>query len=385
LIEVPLTNAKIWVLGLMSGTSADGVDAALVLTDGVGVEQHEMGQGRFVTLPYNAMFRRHLMACYGQQDAGLVGADVVRELTAYHVQACRQLLAGFEPPVSLIGFHGHTLHHDPANRITVQIGDAAYLAQQLGLPVVHDFRRQDVQAGGQGAPLVPIFHLALARGLDNAAAQSPLAVVNIGGVANLTYVDADRQVESMLAFDTGPGNGLLDDWVTRHTGKNFDENGQLAAAGTIQPTVLASLLSHPYFQAAPPKSLDRRAFDLAPLQQLSVEDGAATLTAFTVESIARSCQWLPSSPTKWLPTQWLPTQWLITGGGTQNGFLMQSLAQRLYPAPVRSVQQVGWNPDALEAQSFAFMAARHVYSLPISFPKTTGVASPSVGGQLVQP
>jgi anhydro-N-acetylmuramic acid kinase len=328
-----------------------------VLTDGVGVEQHEMGQGRFVTLPYNAMFRRHLMACYGQQDAGLVGADVVRELTAYHVQACRQLLAGFEPPVSLIGFHGHTLHHDPANRITVQIGDAAYLA-----------------------PLGPIFHLALARGLDTAAAQSPLAVVNIGGVANLTYVDADRQVESMLAFDTGPGNGLLDDWVHRHTGKNFDENGQLAAAGTIQPTVLASLLSHPYFQAAPPKSLDRRAFDLAPLQQLSVEDGAATLTAFTVESIARSCQWLPSSP-----TQWLPTQWLIAGGGTQNGFLMQSLAQRLYPAPVRSVQQVGWNPDALEAQSFAFMAARHVYGLPISFPKTTGVASPSMGGQLVQP
>lgn len=356
---MPLTSSYFWSLGLMSGTSADGVDAALLLTDGVRVA----ACGAHLTLPYPADFRQALLASYGQTSAP---PALVRQLTDFHLQACRRLLAGFDQPVALIGFHGHTLWHDPANRCTVQIGDADWLAAQLQIPVVSDFRRADVAAGGQGAPLVPIFHQALAADL-----AKPLAVVNIGGVANISYIPND-QPEAMIAFDTGPGNGLIDDWVQQQLGQPFDAQGALAAQGKVDAGALAQLMDHPYFAAPPPKSLDRRAFSLAPVMGLSAADGAATLTAFTAATIAAAVHHLPTPP----------RQWIIAGGGTQNRTLMAMLAQRLGDVPVCIAEAVGWSASALEAQTFGYLAARHQRGLPISFPGTTGAPQPMTGGVL---
>ncbi|MBP2312052.1 anhydro-N-acetylmuramic acid kinase [Azospirillum soli] len=346
------------VVGLMSGTSMDGIDAALVLTDGeVRVEPQA-----FVTIPYEDGFRARLRSCLGGK--GPVEA-VERELTEVHADAVRRLLveAGVAArDVDLIGFHGHTIHHAPEERRTWQIGDGAHLARLTGIAVVNDFRTADVQAGGQGAPLVPLFHRALAEELPR-----PLAVLNVGGVANVTWVGRDGNV---IACDTGPGNALVDDWVLQRNGARYDADGALAARGRVDAEALAALLDHAYFDRPAPKSLDRDAFDPAPVQSLSVEDGAATLTAFTASSVARVVPHLPEAPVRWL----------VCGGGRCNRTLMGMLADRL-GVPVAPVEEVGWNGDALEAQAFAYLAVRSRKGLPLSVPTTTGVPEPMTGGR----
>ncbi len=268
----------------------------------------------------------------------------------------------------LIGFHGQTILHQPQRRRTWQIGDAALLARQTGLPVAFDFRSADVAAGGQGAPLAPLYHAALAQQLPK-----PLAVLNIGGVANVTWIGGDG---SLIAFDTGPGNGPLDDWISRHTGQAFDRNGSLARSGQGDQTVLQRLLSHPYFDLPAPKSLDRLDFaqslSMSGLAGLSAADGAATLVAFIVESVARAN----------LPER--PKRWLVTGGGRHNDALMAGLGTRL-GVPVDPVEAVGWDGDGLEAQCFGFLAARVAAGLPLTIPGTTGIHHPMTGGQIAMP
>ncbi len=346
------------VVGLMSGTSMDGIDAALVRTDGaVRVEPVA-----FVTIPYEDGFRARLRSCLGGK--GPVEA-VERELTEIHADAVRRLLAeaGMAArDVDLIGFHGHTIHHAPEERHTWQIGDGAHLARLTGIAVVNDFRTADVQAGGQGAPLVPLFHRALAEALPR-----PLAVLNVGGVANVTWIGRDGAV---IACDTGPGNALVDDWVLRRNGARYDADGALAARGRVDAEALAALLDHPYFERPAPKSLDRDAFNPAPVRSLSVEDGAATLTAFTAASVARVVPHLPETPVRWL----------VCGGGRCNRTLMGMMADRL-GVPVGPVEEVGWNGDALEAQAFAYLAVRSRKGLPLSVPTTTGVPEPMTGGR----
>lgn len=346
------------VVGLMSGTSMDGIDAALVRTDGaVRVEPVA-----FVTIPYEDGFRARLRSCLGGK--GPVEA-VERELTEVHADAVCRLLAeaGMAArDVDLIGFHGHTIHHAPEERHTWQIGDGAHLARLTGIAVVNDFRTADVRAGGQGAPLVPLFHRALAEELPR-----PLAVLNVGGVANVTWIGRDG---SVIACDTGPGNALVDDWVLRRNGARYDADGALAARGRVDARALAALLDHPYFERPAPKSLDRDAFDPAPVRSLSVEDGAATLTAFTAASVARVVPHLPEAPVRWL----------VCGGGRCNRTLMGMLADRL-GVPVAPVEEVGWNGDALEAQAFAYLAVRSRKGLPLSVPATTGVPEPTTGGR----
>ncbi len=358
--------AEKWAIGLMSGTSADGVDAALIRGDA----GHIGSFGPALLAPYDADFRRRLTALYGGKAPAEEIASVELDLTERHAAAVLNLLerAGMQPrDIAVIGFHGQTIFHAPHERRTWQIGDGALLAQLTGIDVVNDFRSADVAAGGQGAPLVPIFHQALVEALP-ADTPRPIAVLNIGGVANVTWVG---KAGALLAFDTGPGNALIDDWMQRHKGTPVDLGGAVARSGRIDEDVLAELLSHPFFDKPAPKSLDRNAFHSTLADHLSFIDGAATLTAFTAAAIARAIHHFPEPP----------QAWLICGGGRHNTVLMEALEERL-DAPVKAVEQVGWDGDALEAQAFAYLALRSLAGLPISFPTTTGVSAPMTGGKL---
>jgi len=368
------------IVGLMSGTSLDGVDAAWVETDGERVER----LGPTLTLPYDPALRRHLrrlleMAPTLNEDDPFL-ADVTARLTEAHVEAVRRVAREAArqglPEAELAGFHGQTILHRPlragearnAAGFTWQIGDAQALARATGLSVAFDFRSADVAAGGQGAPLVPIAHHALAGNLPK-----PLAVLNLGGVANVTWLGADGR---MLAFDTGPANGPLDDWAKRSIGRDYDRDGRLALAGEVDGAVLGRLMAHPYLEAPPPKSLDRLEFDRALREAgahtLSPQDGAATLVAFAAVCVAVAGRHFPEPP----------MQWLVAGGGRRNPAMMRALAGTL-SEPVRPVEVVGWDGDALEAQCFAVLAARTARGLPISFPETTGVARPLPGGRVL--
>ena len=351
-------------IGLMSGTSLDGVDAAWLETDG----ERGLEFGPALTLPYDDRLRadlRRLLDCapaLDPSDRRLKSAAA--RLTEYHVRA----VAALGQSADLIGFHGQTILHQPTRRRTWQIGDPVELAWRTGVPVAHDFRSADIAAGGQGAPLAPAYHAALAHD-----AAKPLAILNIGGVANLTWIGSD---DELIAFDTGPGNGLLDDWIARQLGRPFDQDGVVAQSGRVDDIVLRRLLADPYFLRPPPKSLDRLDFaaSLAAsgIDHLSPADGAATLVAFTTSAVAAA------------PVPARPLRWVVTGGGRRNPAIMASLRDRL-GAPVELAEALGWNGDALEAQCFGFLAARVLAGLPISFPGTTGVPQPLAGGAIARP
>jgi anhydro-N-acetylmuramic acid kinase len=350
-------------LGLMSGTSMDGIDAAIIATDGEAVGDSVVA----MTIPYPQDLRQALLEI--AQDAARAEADalteVERAVTAANAAAVCAVLAESglgAADIAVVGLHGQTILHRPQRRFTRQLGDGAMLAALTGIDVVAGFRLADVAAGGQGAPLAPLFHAALAQRLPR-----PLAVLNLGGVGNVTYIGA----ATIVAFDTGPANAMVDDWVRRHTGQHYDANGSIARAGRVDAARLDRLLASPYFGRPPPKSLDRNDFPIAVVDGLGLEDGAATLTAFTVASVAAARRHLPAAPVRWL----------VTGGGRHNATLMAGLAAALQ-VPVEPVEAVGWAGDALEAQAFAFLAQRSRRGLPLSLPGTTGVPAPMPGGVL---
>jgi anhydro-N-acetylmuramic acid kinase len=353
----------------MSGTSMDGVDAALIQTDGEMVFAH----GAEVSVPYapevQARFRDLLTEAQGYPVAGplpALAAAVEAESTALHMSAVKSLLGQMglaAGGVAVIGYHGQTILHRPQHRQTVQLGSGAALARAVGIDVINDFRSADVRAGGQGAPLVPLYHQALVR---QSAADGDVAVLNVGGVANVTYVSADG---GLLAFDTGPGNALIDDWARRHTGKGVDLNGALAAAGRVDEARIAKALAAAWFDKPGPKSLDRLDFTLDFAEGLSAEDGAATLTTFTAASIAAHLKHMPARPARWI----------VCGGGRHNPVLMREL-RRLLGNSVFTAEDQGWRGDALEAEAFAFLAVRALRGLPLSLPTTTGAPRPMTGG-----
>ena len=342
-------------LGTMSGTSLDGLDLAFIRTDGEAHIEAVAAE----SFPYDDAAREILRAALGAAAESPEAEAAAKVITEAHIAAIKSF--GEKP--DLIGFHGQTILHRPEERLTVQIGDAAALARAVGCDVIGDFRRADVEAGGQGAPLAPLFHAALAATLPK-----PLAVVNIGGVANATYHGASGE---MLAFDTGAGNALLDDWAYRHTGTACDTDGALARAGAVDAACLARLLDHPYFAAPPPKSLDRLEFDAQIVEGLSPADGAATLTAFTAAGIAAAVAHFPAAPRRFI----------LCGGGRHNPALCDALTESL-AAPVENCDTLGWHGDALEAQAFAWLAVRSLRGLPLSLPETTGVPKPMTGGRL---
>ncbi|MDD3181938.1 MAG: anhydro-N-acetylmuramic acid kinase [Alphaproteobacteria bacterium] len=357
---------KYLALGLMSGTSLDGIDVALIETDGVGSVSPKGGEA----FPYDRMFRDRLRLCLGQQkgreDPQIAWAE--SELTKRHAQAVLVFMdrMGLKAAdIHMIGFHGQTIWHAPKEKKTIQLGDGALLATLTGIDVVNDFRSADVLAGGQGAPLVPLYHQALAQGLPK-----PMAVVNVGGVSNMTYLGGKGETD-ILAFDMGPGNALLDDWMLEKTGKAFDKDGALSAQGRVDQSHLQTFLLHPYFERPAPKSLDRDAFTNFVPSSLSDEDGAATLTMMMALSISDALRALSAQP----------VAVYVAGGGRHNATMMRWIAE-YSGLSIQNADDLGWNGDFLEAEAFAYLAVRSVLGLPLSLPTTTGVPLPMTGGRL---
>ena len=352
------TNKVYRSLGLMSGTSLDGIDAALIETDGRG----HIKPLDFAFMPYDDYLYARTRACFGAREMSAAVAEVGRDITMQHAALCKQVLAR-HGDVDVIGFHGQTLTHDPAAGFTWQIGDGALLARETGCAVVNNFRANDVAHGGQGAPLLPLYHNALA---ENKNIQNVL-FLNIGGVSNVTFI-GESEAE-ILAFDCGAGNALMDDYIVARMEKKYDEGGKVAAAGSVDQAFLSDLLSHPFFEAPAPKSLDRDAWNIAAAYGLSTEDGMASLLEFTAQGIYKALAHLPRMPAKIY----------ACGGGRHNTALMQRIAN-LTAIPVHMIENLGLNGDAIEAEGFGYLAVRHMLNLPLTLPRTTGVGIPLTGG-----
>jgi anhydro-N-acetylmuramic acid kinase len=363
-----MKNRAVWALGAMSGTSLDGVDAAMLLTDGIDIFEFGPHAYRAFSTSEQDVIRAALGGW--PLDAGVEAAAEVVE--SAHIE----LLSQFDG-ADLIGFHGQTLAHDPGGRGTHQAGNGALLAQVLGLPVVWDFRSNDVAMGGQGAPLAPFFHFACARWIG---ATEPLAILNLGGVGNLTWIDPAHATPqtpgALLAFDTGPANAPINDLMRLHFGKDHDAKGALAAQGMVDDSAVQRFLDHPFFYKIPPKSLDRNDFNCTfrTFSQMSPENRAATLTACAAAAIARGFEHFPKPVARLL----------VAGGGRHNATMMAELAKRL-PCDIAPIEAVGLNGDMLEAQAFGFLAQRVLRGLPTSCPGTTGVAAAVGGGQISRP
>ncbi len=373
-------NEACVVLGLMSGTSGDGIDAAVLHADGVAQAQV---LGHFHK-PHDEDVRALLrQACKDAAEglkSGAIGdrydrpgclEEVEELITRLHAEFARDVMAEMRSrgqPVRLVGFHGHTVLHAPQRGITIQLGDGDALAQELGETVVWDMRANDMEHGGQGAPLAPAWHVQLARRLP----MRPVMFVNIGGVANVTWIGGDD--EPPHAFDTGPGNALMDDLVRARTGLTHDENGALAAKGTVNEDALHALLAQAPLHAAPPRSFDRDTFSAEPVDNLSTEDALATLCRFTAHTIARASDWLPGTP----------EMWIVCGGGRHNRTLMRMLAEEV-DAPMAPAEALELDGDHMEAQAWAWLAVRALKRLPLTWPTTTGVDKPRSGGFVSMP
>lgn len=362
-------------IGLMSGTSLDGVDVALIETDGEHIGSFGPTDYRRYSDNERGLLRQALadavsLSERNERPGALVEAE--RMITAVHVEAVKRFLQNNDlesSEIDAVGFHGQTVLHRPEQKLTVQVGDGGALAKALGIPVVFDLRAADVAAGGQGAPLVPIYHRALVQMQKR---TEPTVVVNIGGVANITYIDD----ETLIACDTGPGNALLDDFMLRMTGEAVDRDGRMAATGRVDEKWIARAMQRPFFSKPAPKSLDRNDFAAIKLDdRVTVEDGAATLTAFTAVSIAHVASLLPKPA----------STWIVVGGGASNPTLMEMLRARLGSASVLRGSDLGWSGDATEAQAFAYLAVRSLKGLPLTYPGTTGISEPLSGGVLAKP
>jgi anhydro-N-acetylmuramic acid kinase len=351
-------------IGLMSGTSMDGI----------GFVEKGAWASVFYTPPQREILRQALDEAVALTDRSarpgvLAAAEAM--ITAAHAQIVSEFLAAGHMQtneIDIVGFHGQTVLHRPNQRLTVQLGDGAALAQMLKIPVVYDMRAADIAAGGQGAPLVPVFHQALVKA---AKLEGPVAVVNLGGVGNITYIDGDADP---IAFDTGPGNALIDDEMRLRFGEDYDEGGRVGGQGQVNQTALGVLMAHPYFKTALPKSLDRNAFSRKPVAGLANEEAVATLTAFTAESLRAAQKLLPK----------LPKLWVIAGGGALNPTLMAMISNRL-AAKVVVADDLGWPAQLMEAQAWAYLAVRSLKVLPLTFPTTTGVPTPMTGGIVSRP
>jgi anhydro-N-acetylmuramic acid kinase len=367
------------VLGFMTGTSLDAVDMAVLETDGEAILGFGPAGERKLDPEARSVIEaatRAALAWPWDAPRPEIFHEAERVIADQHMIAAREFLAREGMAASeldLVGVHGQTVLHEPPNASrsagrTVQLIDAARVAEGLGRAVAFDFRTADVAAGGQGAPLAPVYHGALVRW---SGLPLPAAVLNLGGVGNVTLVRLDGELE---AYDTGPANGMIDLFVQARTGARCDMDGALAHAGQVNEDVLAAYLAHDYFAVRGPKSLDRYDFSLDPVADLSLEDGAATLTAFAAEAVALGLQGLSEAP----------REVILTGGGRLNPVLRQAIAS-LVPCPVRTAEDLGWRGDSIEAEAFAYLAARTTAGLPISFPGTTGVPRPMTGGRIVRP
>ncbi len=368
--QKPRMKQSYLALGLMSGTSCDGIDISLIRTDG----DKKVQAVAFETFPYRSGFQSLLRACASakrRQDPHFIDYCEKR-LTFLHIEAVKKFLQSRKVKssnIDLVGFHGHTIAHGVCGKhFSHQIGNGSLLAKKLGIDVINDFRSNDIAKGGQGAPLAPIFHTAIIG-----KRSDPSVFVNVGGISNVTWIDSNR--ECFLGFDAGPGNTLLDRLIQKFTGELFDRNGGYAAMGRVQQSHLRQFLSKRHFRRKPPKSFDVFDFNFDELLRLSIEDGAATLTAITAHAIFMAQDYFPKKA----------RHWLICGGGRKNKSLLSMLrglveADSKANMSVSTVEKIGWDGDAIESQAFAYLAVRSAKGLPLTFPLTTGVSKPTKGG-----
>lgn len=363
-----LAKQTLTAIGVISGTSMDAIDVSIVESD--GRETLRFGAG--ASYPYPAQTRRELQALIAEAERAVKEPllELEAAVTAAHLDAVRRFMAEQAldaQSIDLVGLHGQTVYHRPEIRFTRQLIDGPAVASALGVPTVDRFRYADVAAGGEGAPFAPLYHRALAQGLEQ-----PVMVLNLGGVGNVTYIDGD----DVIAFDTGPASAILDDFVLRRLGREYDAGGALAASGQVREDLVADFMTNPFFDRPAPKSLDRNDFHRRAkvVEALADADGAATLAAFTVESVVAALRHVPK----------VPRRWLVTGGGRLNGHFMARLHSRL-GVPVEPVEAAGWAGDVIEAQTFGYLAIRSVKGLPLSLPGTTGVPEPLTGGRLNLP
>lgn len=370
-------SGTLTAIGLMSGTSMDGIDVALIRSDGAS----SVERGPFLSVPYSPSFRRRLeqaletaVAIKSREERPGELSTIEQDLTDLHAEAVEQFVsrnALASASVDVIGFHGQTVLHRPEQGLTVQLGDGQRLADRLGMPVVYDMRAADMRAGGEGAPLAPAYHRALARGLDQ---EWPVAFVNIGGISNITSVDADG---ALHAFDTGPGNTLIDQWVALKAGVPFDQGGAIASEGVVLRSMVDGYLSASFFEDRDRRSLDRNDFRPPDPASASLEDGARSLARLTAEAIVKSAQGL---------TQF-PKTWIVCGGGRLNAMIMGDLADvtAACDGRVLAAEDVDLDGDAMEAEAWAYLAIRSCKELPLTWPDTTGCGKPTNGGILVKP
>ena len=363
-------------IGLMSGTSMDGIDVAVLETDGVTIARR--GPGGF--FPYDEAFRARIAA--GLDDAGAITgrqerpgdlAALERDITLRHADAVKRFLSD-HPSLSprAIGFHGQTVLHRPEQGLTVQLGDGALLARETGLRVVYDMRANDMAHGGQGAPLAPAYHAALAASLPAVLRSFPVCFVNIGGISNVTFVP---EAGDPMAFDSGPGNALIDQWVARHGGPAYDEDGRIAAEGEVSDAVVAAYLEASFFDEPAPKSLDRGDFTTDLAAGLSLADGARTLAALSAAAILKARAHMPEPP----------VLWIVCGGGRKNPHIMADLRRGAGNVRVAAAEDAGFDGDAMEAEAWAYLAVRALQGLPLTFPATTGCRYPVTGGVIADP
>ena len=365
-----------WAIGLMSGTSMDGIDLAALATDGEGAVR----RGPSAFTPYEAAFRRRIEAALedakaiaerGERPGGL--AVLEREITLRHAEAVKRFLAEHpELRPAAVGFHGQTVLHRPERGLTVQLGDGPLLARETGLPVVYDMRANDMVHGGQGAPLVPAYHAALAASLPEALRRFPVCFVNIGGISNVTFV---AETGDPVAFDSGPGNALIDRWVSREGGVPYDADGTIASEGGVVRAVVGRYLESPFFARAAPKSLDRGDFTLDLAAGLELADGARTLAAVSAEAILKAAVHMPARP----------KLWIVCGGGRKNPHIVADLRAGVHAAEVILAEDAGLDGDAMEAEAWAYLAVRSLKGLPLTFPTTTGCREAVTGGVLALP
>lgn len=366
-------------IGLMSGTSLDGIDVALIRTDGEEVVE----RGPFMGVPYEPAFRRRLaealeiaktIAVRTERPGDL--GEIERLLTLRHAEAVRRFLDRHGlgiGDIDAIGFHGQTVLHRPLQGLTVQLGDGDLLARETGIPVVYDMRANDMRHGGEGAPLAPAYHRALAANVTPEVAAMPTVFVNIGGISNITFIGRDGTV---IAFDSGPGNTLIDQWVERHAGVPFDQGGAIASEGRVLMPLAERYLSSDFFTAERRRSLDRNDFRPPADGEAELADGARTLSYVTAAAILKAADHLPERP----------RLWIVCGGGRLNRIVMDDMrALAGKDARVVTAEEAGFDGDAMEAEAWAYLAVRALDRLPLSWPTTTGLREPVSGGVIARP
>ena len=380
-----MKNKLYTAIGLMSGTSMDGVDVSLIRSDGINQFINVLDEFfEYPEILHKQLigFRNLVLNVDNLKQNSTKLNKLEREITIFHSKIVNEVSLKYQDEIDFVGFHGQTILHSPEQRISKQLGDGKLMSQLIKKKVIYDFRQEDLINKGQGAPLTPIFHNLLSKIINEKhQIEFPICFLNIGGISNITkIIKKDEKIEENLeAFDSGPGNCMIDDWVRKNSKNNFDVNGSIAKSGKIDQLILNQAIDNFEIDSFD-KSLDIKNFDVSFVRGLSLEDGCATITNFTAYLIAKGIEHANGSNDKSI-------KYLVCGGGRKNNFLIQSIKDYLTDKKnisLNSIDDYNLDGDYVESQAFGYLAIRSFLKLPISFPNTTGCKNPTVGGKLVK-